>query len=91
MKTSPPSFFVLRMSSDLERPLSRLLAYLLPAFSDPRVSCVSFSPLCLSPCLGVWRGGSAVPSCGAVWLVARRSIPVSVGCLPACVFRLSIR
>lgn len=41
-------------------------------------------PVPLVACLGVWRGGSAVSSFGAVWLVARRSLPVSVGGSACC-------
>ena len=36
-------------------------------------------PALLVVCRGVGRGGSIVPSCGAMWLVARRSFPMSVG------------
>ena len=87
MKTSL-RLFLLGMR-DSARSLSLLLACSLPALSDRRVSCVPFSPFCLSL---VWAwGGSVVPSCGAVGLVDHRSLPVSGGCLPACVLRLGIR
>ena len=74
--TSPRLFFVLRMLSDLARPLSLLLApCLLSLFLGHPVV---LSPSCLS-LGGAWGGAwSVVPSCGAIGVVAHRSFPMSV-------------
>lgn len=84
----PVFFFVLRMSSGRRVPVSAACS--LPALSVPRASCHPL-PVLLVVCRGVGRGGSAVPSCCAVGLVARRSLPRvgrRGGGLLACVPRL---
>lgn len=79
MKTSPRLFF-LRMPSGRSVPsLGRLPS---PALSDRRVVS-SALPVLLVACLGVWRGGFSVPSCGEGLRLVCSSAPLACS-VPSC-------